>query len=84
MTKTEKNKVIVDMFNDKLHRLGLEEELFIEPIPNTFKQRPRYGVYKDGTKRFAVQMWQLNELKGTFLEREIEKRINGARAYFCI
>lgn len=82
MTKTEKNELIVEMFNKKLEQLGLQDDLFIEPIPNMFKKRPRYGVYKDGTKRFAVQMWELNELDEIALEHEIESRINDAREYF--
>ncbi|MGX8797706.1 hypothetical protein ACR6HW_16840 [Fusibacter sp. JL298sf-3] len=82
MSKQERNEKIVDMINGKLEELGLENDLFLEPIPNTFKRRPRFGVYQDGTKRFAVQMWQLNELDDIALDREINKRINSAREHF--
>ena len=81
---TQRNKVIVQMFNEQIANLGLEGKLAVEAITNTFTRRPLYFSYADGIPRFKVHLWDLNKLPDDELKREIANRIQQARNYYHI
>ena len=84
MGKLEQNNIIINKINLKLSEKGIKDKLLFEPIENTFKVRPKFGVYKDGTQRFSAFLWQLNTLDDEELDLEIEFRIQEARNHFHI
>ncbi|WP_128100312.1 hypothetical protein [Paenibacillus sp. DCT19] len=84
MGKLKRNKEIIAQVNQRLKDFQIDDQLLFEPIENTFKSRPKYGVYKDGTRRFSAFLWQLNTLDRSVLAVEIDSIINKARKHFKI
>ncbi|MGO4532282.1 hypothetical protein AB4Z30_24635 [Paenibacillus sp. 2TAF8] len=84
MGKMKRNKEIIAQVNQRLRDFNIDNLLLFEPIENAFKNRPRYGVYKDGTRRFSAFLWELNIMQKNELAIEIDSRINKARKHFEI
>jgi hypothetical protein len=82
MNKYEKNSRICKIVEEIIKKKGYGEKLFLEPIENTFKNRPRYGEYMDGTLRFTIHMWDVNKLDNISLQEELEDRVREAIRYF--
>lgn len=81
---TERNKIVEKRTKCYISYLGLKGRLEMEPIPNSFKRRPRYYVDADGVFRFSAFLWQMNKLNDEELAEDIAIRVNAARHYFGI
>lgn len=82
MSKTERNKEIVDEFNQVISERGLAGKLEVDPICNTFKRRQHFMTKVDGTGVFTAFMWQLNDLQPGECSAEINRRADCAIRYF--
>lgn len=84
MSKTERNKEIVEMMEKRIIELGYSGKLECDPIPNTFKRRNHFTKKADGTGVFTAFMWQMNSLSDDELAADIDDRINKAAMHFSL
>lgn len=82
MILTEKNKIIMEMFQQRIDSLRLRGKLAMDPIENGFKRRNHFTKDNQGTGIFTVFLWQLNKLADYKLTIEIDNRIEEARMHF--
>mgnify|MGYP004626338795 FL=1 len=82
MSKTEKNKHIINVMNERIEKRGYKGKLEFDPIPNTFKRRNNFTTKADGTGVFTGFLWQMNNLSDAELLTDIDGRINEAVRHF--
>lgn len=82
MSKTEKNKHIINVVNERIGKRGYKGKLEFDPIPNTFKRRNHFTTKADGTGVFTGFLWQMNNLSDAELLTDIDGRINEAVRHF--
>lgn len=82
MSKTEKNKHIINVMNECIEKRGYKGKLEFDPIPNTFKRRNHFTTKADGTGVFTGFLWQMNNLSDAELLTDIDGRINEAVRHF--
>lgn len=82
MSKTEKNKHIINVMNERIEKRGYKGKLEFDPIPNTFKRRNHFTTKADGTGVFTGFLWQMNNLSDAELLTDIDGRINEAVRHF--
>mgnify|MGYP004511649879 FL=1 len=82
MSKTEKNKHIINVVNERIEKRGYKGKLEFDPIPNTFKRRNHFTTKADGTGVFTGFLWQMNNLSDAELLTDIDGRINEAVRHF--
>lgn len=84
MSKKDRNKEIVDEFNQVISDRGLAGKLKVDPISNTFKRRQHFTTKADGTSVFTAFMWQMNDLQPDECSAEIKRHIDSAVKHFGI
>jgi len=83
-TLTDRNKVVVKRTKQYISYLGLKNQIAMDPIPNSFKRRPRYYIDGDGVCRFSAFLWQMNKLDDAELAADIAQRVEAARHHFGV